>query len=102
MPLWCQRITPSQWSSSMSQKTPSGASSLSRASAIQRRRNSSAVSGVLELVEAVEPLGEHVRADGVQRLREQLVEQVALATGQVLRPLQPHVAGALQQLLVVL
>jgi hypothetical protein len=58
--------------------------------------------GILELVEAVELLGQRVRAHGLKRLGEQLVEQIALALGQIRRPLEPHVPGVGQQLAVVL
>ena len=58
--------------------------------------------GIIELVEAVELLGERVRAHRVQRLGEQFVEQIALALGEVLGPLEPHVPGVLEQVALVL
>ena len=58
--------------------------------------------GIVELVEAVELLREGVSADGLKRLGEQLVEQVALLLGELRRPLEPHVPRVLQQLLLVL
>ena len=58
--------------------------------------------GIVELVEVIEPQRQLVRADGLERLLQQLIEQVLLAGGQVLRPLEPQVARVLQQLLVLL
>ena len=72
--LWCQRIAPSQWSSTMSQNLASGSMLLPQAAVIRRRRYSSAVSGSSNSLEVVELLGERVRAHDLQRLGEQLVE----------------------------
>ena len=58
--------------------------------------------GVGDLVEAVELLGERVRAHGLQGLGQQLVEQIALTVGQVRRTFQPHVPSVRKQLAVVL
>ena len=71
-------------------------------SAIQRRRYFLRGVRIRELVEAVELLSERVRADGLQGLGEQLVEQIALALGEVRRPLEPHVPRVRQQLAVML
>src|SRR5450755_1066068 len=56
---------------------------------------------IRELVEAVELLGQRVRADSLKRLGEQLVEQIALTLGQVRGSLKPHVPRVRQQLAVV-
>jgi hypothetical protein len=58
--------------------------------------------GILDLIEAVELLGERVGPHGLKRLGEQLVEQVALALGEVRRPLEPHVPRVGQQVAMVL
>jgi hypothetical protein len=50
----------------------------------------------VELVEIVEPQCLLVRAHGLERMLQQLIEPVQLLGGQVLRPLEPQVAGVLQ------
>ncbi len=56
--------------------------------------------GIVDLVEVVEAQRELVGSDGLQRLLQQLIEQVLLAFGEVLRALEPDVSSVLQQLLV--
>jgi len=58
--------------------------------------------GIVQLVEIIEPQRELVRPHRLKRLQQELIQQVLLAWGEVLRPLEPQIPGVLEQLLVLL